>query len=144
MPNLREALNETLPEQPGERRISVHWFFPAVALFCIGAGIACLRGSRDLLVPGWFCIILGLFVLLGFVLCVWEIGRGGKVEALFSIRVRLLVLLGSMAGFNVLCFIIATSFGGKLAWPVSVIWVCGGIFMWRRIVRYFRDHPPKH
>jgi hypothetical protein len=134
---------EPLPEQPGERRISVHWFFPLVALFWLTAGVACLRASKPLVSLGWFCIILGLFMLFTFLLCLWEIGRGGKVEALFTIRARLLVLVGSIAGFMVLCFVTATSFGGKLAWPVSVIWVLGPVFIWNRIVRYFRNNPPK-
>ena len=140
---------KTLPEQPGERRISVHWFFLPAALFYIAGGLACLReyphekAPQTLMFGGWFLIFLGLFVLLTFVLCVRRLRAGGKVESLFTIRVRLLILGGCMAGLMMLFFTISRFLPGEIAWVLPFIWVFGGGFIWNGIVRYFENHPPK-
>jgi hypothetical protein len=149
MVKLRTKLNE-LPEQPGERRISVHWFFPLVALFYLGGGIACLREAphertpRALIYGGWALISLGLFVLLTFVLCVKRLRAGGKIDSLFTIRTRMLVLFGAMAGLMLLSFTLYRFLPDQLAVVLPFLWVFGGGFVWNRLVRYFQNHPPKN
>lgn len=141
-------LNE-LPEQPGERRISVHWFFPAMALFYLACGVAGLRESphekapKVLMYGGWFCIFLGFFTLLSFVLCLKEIRAGRPVKSLFTIRLRMLILVGTMAGLGFFAFSFSRFLPAGIAWALPFIWVFGGGFVWNGIVSYFRNHPPK-
>lgn len=138
-----------LPEQPGERRIPVHWFFPLMALFYLAGGLACLRGSAHahspgtLLFVGWCCIALGLFGLLTFVVCVLQLQRGKTVEGLFTIRVRPLILGGCMAVYMAIFFIISRHLPGYFVMLLPFIWVFSAAWIWNRIVRYFQNHPPK-
>jgi hypothetical protein len=84
-------------------------------------------------------------MLLTFVLCQKRIRQGGKIETLFTIRLRQLVLFGSIAGYMAFCFIISRWFTGKITWAIPFfIWLFGGPLIWNGIVRYFRNHPPKN
>lgn len=149
MPGFRMKLNE-LPEQPGERRISVHWFFLPAALFYLAGGIACLReyphakAPQTLMYGGWFCIFLSLFTLLTFILCLKQIRIGRPVKSLFTIRLRMLILVGTMAGLMMFSFDLSRFLPAGIAWVLPFIWVFGGGFIWNGIVRYFRNHPPKN
>jgi hypothetical protein len=140
---------EVLPEQPGEKRISVHWFFLPTALLYLAGGIACLheapheRAARTLMYGGWALISLGLFVLLTFVLSEMRLRQGGKIASLFTIRVRPLLLAGFMAGFMAFTFILYGMLPPAMTLTIPFIWVFGGAFIWNGIVRYFRNHPPK-
>ena len=139
-----------LPEQPSEPQVSVHWFFLPAALFYLAGGWACLReyffrrGSPALLYPGWFCIFLGLFVLVTFGLCLGRIRAGRPPKTLFTVRVRLLVLAGVMAGYVALPVVFFRFLPGKIAWLLPLFWVLSGAWVWNSIVRYFLRHPPRH
>lgn len=147
MPGFRVRLPD-LPEQPGERRISVHWFFIPVGLGFLAAGAA---GVRDSLLNGrpsskdWgmACAVLGLFELLAFVLCQKAIRQGKPPQSLFTIRVRQLILFVSMAAYMALTFTVFQLLPGQLAWAMPFFWVLGAGFVWNGIVHYFRKHPPK-
>jgi hypothetical protein len=148
MIGFRVRLQE-LPEQPGERRISVHWFFLPVGLGYLAAGVAGVRDSMLNARPfseywGTACAVLGVFVLITFVLCLKRMHQGKPPESLFTIRVRQLALFGSMAGYMVLCFVIYRLLPGQMALAIPFIWLLGSPFIWNGTVRYFREHPPKH
>lgn len=133
-----------LPEQPGEARVSVHWFFLPVALFWLAGGLACLR--HNLMYCGWFCVSLGLFGLFTFVLCLWRIGVGRPPEALFTIRARPLILASVMAGYMFLYIVVCLRLTGKWAWAAPFLflfWPVSAGLIWNSIVRYFLNHPPK-
>jgi xanthine/uracil/vitamin C permease (AzgA family) len=140
---------QNLPEQPGERRISVHWFFLPVGLGWLGAGVI---GVRDWLLNkqpssmywGLPCAFLGVFVLITFVMCQTQVRRGKPPESLFTIRARQLVLLGAVAGYMVLCIVIYQLVPGQMVWAMPLIWLVGCALIWDGIVRYFRKHSPKH
>ncbi len=148
MPGFRVPLQD-LPEQPGERRISVHWFFLPVGLGWLVAGAV---GLRDSLLNGrpfskyWgaACAILGVFVLITFVLCRKRMHQGRPLESLFTIRVRQLALFGSMAGCMILCFVIYRLLPSQMALAMPFIWLLVSPLIWNGTVRYFREHPPKH
>jgi hypothetical protein len=139
---------QDLPEQPGERRISVHWFFLPVGVGWLAAGVAGVRDSLLNRQPssmywGLPCTFLGVFVLLTFVMCQRQLRQGKPPQSLFTIRVRPLVLFGVVAGYMVLCIAIYQHLPGRLAWALPFIWVLGSALIWNGTVRYFRKHPPK-
>lgn len=149
----RRRLEDILPEQLGERRISVHWFFLPVAIFWLAAGIACLRhgplpNGSTLTLIGWFCVFLGLFGLLTFVLCVMRIRAGRPPQALFTIRVRPMIFIGSLFGYLALC-VALLRFSSKFTespWLTAIwmiTWVVGAKLIGSGIIRYFHTHPPK-
>ena len=137
------------PEQPGERRISVHWFFIPLGLCYLAAGAA---GVRDSLLNGrpfskyWgaACAVLGLLALLTFVLCQKRIRQGKPPASLFTIRVRQIILFASMAAYMILTLAVFRFLPDQLALVMPLIWVFGAAFVWNGVVRYFRKHPPKH
>jgi len=149
MPGFRIRVKD-LPEQSGERRISVHWFFLPLGLILLAAGLVGLRNYFLLNGPplnkywGSLCAFFGVFELLTFVLCEKRIRKGRPPQSLFTIRVRQLVLFGSIAGYMVLCFAISRLFVGQTAWAIPLIWVLGAGLIWNGIVLYFGKHPPKH
>lgn len=149
MPGLRVKL-ENLPEQPGERRISIHWFFLPTALFYLAGGVACLhehfsvKNSWTLMFGGCFLIFLGLLTLVTFALCLRRIRQGRPPEALFTIRVRPLVLFGSMAAYMAVVIIISLHVTNTIVQALlPFVWMFGAALIWRTIARYFRSHPPK-
>jgi len=147
MPGFRIRL-QNLPEQPGERRISVHWFFLPVGLGWLAAGVS---GVRDWLLNkqpasmywGLPCAFLGVFVLVTFVLCLRQIRQGKPPQTLFTIRVRPLALIGGVACYMALCIVLYRLLPGQMAWVIPVIWVVGGALIWNGMVRYFHKHPPR-
>jgi len=147
MPGFRIRL-QNLPEQSGERRISVHWFFLPVGLGWLVAGAI---GVHDWLLNkqpvsiywGLPCAILGVFVLVTFVMCLWQIRQGKPPESLFTIRVRPLVLIGGVAGYMAFCILLYRLLPGQIAWALPFIWLLGSALIWNGTVGYFRKHPPK-
>ena len=147
MPGFRIRL-QNLPEQPGERRISVHWFFLPVGLGWLVVGVI---GVRDWLLNkqtasmywGVPCTFIGVFTLITFIMCLWQIRQGKQPESLFTIRARPLVLIGGVACNMVFCFLLYRLLPGQIAWAIPFIWVVGSALIWDCIVRYFRNHPPK-
>jgi hypothetical protein len=149
MPVFRVRLQD-LPEQPGERRISVHWFFLPLGLILLAIGVVglgdyfLLNGPPFSIYWGSVCAFFGVFELLTFVLCRKRIHEGRPPQSLFTIRVRQLILFGSMAGYIALPITIFRFLPGQMAWAISFVWVLGGGLIWNGIIRYFRKHPPKH
>jgi hypothetical protein len=147
MPGFRVPLKE-LPEHPNERRISVHWFFLPVGLLFIGAGAAVFRYSHshpssDPLIDilfGSLCIFVGVLELSAFGLCVKRIHEGRPPRTMFSVRVRPLILFGSIGGYMFLCF----AFSRVLGVMLPIMWVIGAAMIWTGMVRYFVKHPPKN
>jgi hypothetical protein len=149
-----KRIEDLLPEQPGETRISVHWFFLPVALFWLAGGIACLRHiprpheDRSLIYAGWACVFISLFGLLTFTMCLVRIRAGRPPETLFTIRLRLLIFFGILAGYMTLCFVLirlSVKYASHSSWLMfiwMVAWVVGGNFIMSRMIRYFRTHPP--
>jgi len=138
------------PEQPGERRVSIHWFFLLLGLVLVGVG---LIGLRDYFLKrgpvfsaywGSFCAFFGVWELLGFAISEKLIREGRPPKALFTIRVRQLILFGSFAGYMALWFLIIQLLPKQLSWTFPLIWVIGGGLLGTGIVRYFRRHPPQH
>jgi len=148
MPGFRIRL-QNLPEQPGERRISVHWFFLPVGLGWLVAGVI---GTRDWLQNkqpasmywGLPCAFIGVFVLVTFVMCLWQIRQGKPPQTLFTIRVRPLVLIGCVAGYMAFCIVLYRLLPGWMSLALPFIWVVGGALIWDGLVGYFLKHPPKH
>ena len=140
-----------IPEQAGEPRISVHWFFVPVGFGLIAAGLVCLR--YGIVYVGWGCAFLGLFEFLTFGLCERRIRAGKPPEALFTLPLRKTVLACSMFGYLVLFAIVHIKLfgilsGSRLGQMVlfvfgPVIWVLTAQLLWNAIVRYFVNHPPK-
>jgi hypothetical protein len=130
-----------LPEQPGEARVSAHWFFLPAALFYIAGGLAFWRYHH--VYCGWACVCLGLMPLLAFVLCL----RRGPSETLFTVRARPLILVGVMASYMFLYIVIFHSITAKWAWTfpfLLLLWPLSGGLIWNSIVRHFLKHPPKY
>ena len=148
MPGLRVRLPE-LPEQSGERRISVHWFFLPLGLVLCAAGLIGLldhflrNGPPIGIYWGSACAFFGLFELLTFVLCQKRIRAGRPPQSLFTIRVRPLIIFGSVAGYMAVCIVISRLLPGPVTMALPVIWVVGAALIWNGLVRYFQKHPPK-
>ncbi len=137
-----------IPEQPGERRVSIHWFFLPAGLGWLAAGVI---GVRDSVVNGrpfskyWGapCALLGIMTLLSFIVCQAQIRRGTPPKGLITIRARPLILAGGVTGYTVLCFVMYRFLPGKIMWTMPFVWVLGSALIWNGTVRYFRKHPPK-
>jgi hypothetical protein len=146
MPGFRIRLQD-LPEQPRERRISVHWFFLPVGLgWLVGGALGVrdwLQNTRPLsMYWGLPCALLGVLVLVTFVMCQMQIRRGKPPKDLFTVRARQLVLFGGVAASMALCFVFVQLLPG-MAWAWPLVWLFGVALIWGGIVRYFRKHPPK-
>ena len=146
-PGFRVRLKE-LPEQPGERRISVHWFFLPVGVAYLAAGVIGVRDFRLNERPSslcWAlpCAFLGGLGLLTFVLCQKQIWQGKPPQALFTIRVRPLVLIGGVACCMALCIVLYRLLPGQMVSAIPFIWVVGSALIWNGTVRYFGKHPPE-
>jgi len=147
MPGFRIRLRN-LPEQPGERRISVHWFFLPTGLAYFAAGVVGVRDFRLHERPAslyWAlpCVFLGVLTVLGFFMCQRQIRQGKPPEALFTIRIRSLILVGSAACYMASCILLYRFLPGQITWAMPFIWVVGCALIWDCIVRYFLKHPPK-
>jgi hypothetical protein len=122
MPGFRVQIMN-LPEQTGERRISIHWFFLPLGLVLVA---------------------VGAWELLAFVMCEKRIREGRPPKTLFTIRARQLILFGFLGGYMALFIVVFELLPSKIAWVWPPAWVLGGGLLGNGIVNYFRRHPPKH
>ena len=87
----------------------------------------------------------GLMLLLCFIVFQAQVlARKPLPKSLGTMRVRLLILWGSLIGYLFLWFMViyprlAPKLGGLLA---ALIWVLGGGLIGNGIVAYFKKHPP--
>jgi hypothetical protein len=131
MPGFRVRIKD-LPEQSGERRISVHWFFLPVGLICLAGAWLGWRdyffkeGPSSSKYAGLVCAFLAGWVFLTFVMCEKRIRQGRLVRGLPTIRARQLILFGSLAGYVALVFAISRLLPDRMAWALPLIWVIGG------------------
>ena len=148
MPGFRVQIKD-LPEQTGERRISVHWFFLPVGLFYILSAWIGFRdyfskhGSSAGKYAGYACVFLAVWMWLPFAVCQKRIKEGRPPKGLFTIRARQLILFGSFAGCFVLFFAISRIIPDRMSWALPLIWVVGVGLAGNGIVSYFRRRPPK-
>ncbi len=95
---------------------------------------------------GSFLALFGFALLFCFVVCEKQLRRGGPLPPPVNpVRVRQLILWGSILGYLIFCFTALFPFlWGKVpGWVLGLIWVLGGGLIGNGIVAYFRKHPPK-
>jgi hypothetical protein len=92
---------------------------------------------------GSLSVFFGILLSLSFFLC--EKLRRAGVPQQQSIRLRQLILWGSIIGYMVFCLaVIFPLLSGRVPpWLLSLIWVLGVGLIGNGVVAYFRKHPPK-
>jgi hypothetical protein len=148
MPGFRFRLKD-LPEQTGERRISIHWFFLPLGLVLVAVGLIGLRdyflknGPMFSMYWGSLCAFFGAGELMGFAICEKLVRAGRPPKIFVSIRARQIILFGGIVGYAVVLFIIFRLLPNQMACATPFFWVVGGGLVGNGIVCYFRKHPPK-
>ena len=95
---------------------------------------------------GSFLASFGSWLLLTFIVSEKRLRSGKPLpETMIRIRVRLVILFGSLIGYMMFYFVIILPLlSGKVGgWLLGLIWVLGAGLIGNGIVAYFRKHPPE-